>query len=105
MVQSQELASVKPEEALRDMRIQVRLHQKSAESLLVVGPEADMPVYPDDIPSFIPPTVYGRQVLRYITRTLMYLHRCWMVVVAWLIILPLANMGGLKTFRWFADFA
>nr|XP_019047804.1 hypothetical protein I302_04422 [Kwoniella bestiolae CBS 10118]OCF26734.1 hypothetical protein I302_04422 [Kwoniella bestiolae CBS 10118] len=53
-------------------------------------------IYPDKLPETIPPTVYIRQTLLWIYRQQLWVARCILVVVTWLIVLPSLNMFSLR---------
>ncbi|WVQ64153.1 uncharacterized protein L199_002314 [Kwoniella botswanensis] len=60
-------------------------------------------IYPDQLPERIPPTVYIRQTLLWLYRQQLWVARCILVVVTWLIVLPSLNMFSLRSLLWIAD--
>ncbi|WWC73270.1 uncharacterized protein I206_107236 [Kwoniella pini CBS 10737] len=60
-------------------------------------------IYPDQLPESIPITVYIRQTLLWLYRQQLWVARCILVVVTWLIVLPSINMFSLRSLLWIAD--
>ncbi|WWD21007.1 hypothetical protein CI109_105488 [Kwoniella shandongensis] len=60
-------------------------------------------VYPDQLPTSIPFTVYIRQSILWLYRQILWVARCWLVVIAWLIVLPGLNMFSLRGLLWLTD--
>ncbi|OXG23731.1 E3 ubiquitin-protein ligase MARCH6 [Cryptococcus neoformans Ze90-1] len=52
-------------------------------------------VYPKELPTVIPTTVYLRQGLLFLRRQILWVLRAWLVVIVWLVILPAWNIGAL----------
>lgn len=60
-------------------------------------------MYPDYLPAIIPIGVYIRQTSLWLYRLGCYAVRFWLVVLAWLVFLPSANMIALRSLIWLAD--
>nr|XP_018259002.1 uncharacterized protein I303_08544 [Kwoniella dejecticola CBS 10117]OBR81160.1 hypothetical protein I303_08544 [Kwoniella dejecticola CBS 10117] len=54
-------------------------------------------IYPDQLPETIPVTVYIRQTILWLYRQQLWVARCILVVVTWLIVLPSINMFSLRS--------
>ncbi|WVF65735.1 hypothetical protein IAT40_000467 [Kwoniella sp. CBS 6097] len=60
-------------------------------------------IYPEQLPTTIPPSVYLRQAILWVYRQQLWLVRCCLVVVTWLIFLPSMNMFSLSSLLWLSD--
>ncbi|WVQ93381.1 hypothetical protein IAU59_000450 [Kwoniella sp. CBS 9459] len=60
-------------------------------------------IYPEQLPTTIPPSVYIRQAILWVYRQQLWLARCCLVVVTWLILLPSMNMFSLSSLLWLSD--
>ncbi|WVQ75379.1 hypothetical protein IAR50_004999 [Cryptococcus sp. DSM 104548] len=60
-------------------------------------------VFPSELPTTIPPTVYARQALLWVRRQLLFVLRMWLVIITWLVVLPACNMGVLSVITLITD--
>ncbi|ODN91420.1 hypothetical protein L198_05934 [Cryptococcus wingfieldii CBS 7118] len=60
-------------------------------------------VFPSELPSTIPPTVYARQALLWVRRQILFVLRMWLVIITWLVALPATNMTVLVAMNYATD--